>query len=39
MGGTKAPNAGLWWDEYVQMLVKNANPPIVPTHRNAKLRV
>jgi cellulose 1,4-beta-cellobiosidase len=26
--GSKAPNAGLWWDEYVQMLVKNAEPPL-----------
>lgn len=26
-----APEAGLWFDEYAQMLVKNAEPPIEPT--------
>lgn len=28
-----APAAGAWFDEYVQMLVKNADPPLVPTYR------
>ncbi|CAG8950762.1 hypothetical protein HYFRA_00002975 [Hymenoscyphus fraxineus] len=30
--GTSAPNAGQWWNEYVQMLVKNASPPIEPSY-------
>ncbi|KAF1849748.1 glycoside hydrolase family 6 protein [Cucurbitaria berberidis CBS 394.84] len=27
-----APAAGAWFDEYVQMLVKNADPPLAPTY-------
>lgn len=27
-----APAAGAWFDEYVQMLVKNADPPLQPTY-------
>jgi cellulose 1,4-beta-cellobiosidase len=27
-----APNAGAWFDSYVQMLVKNADPPLEPTY-------
>jgi cellulose 1,4-beta-cellobiosidase len=27
-----APAAGAWFDEYVQMLVKNADPPLEPTY-------
>ena len=27
-----APIAGAWFDEYVQMLVKNADPPLEPTY-------
>jgi cellulose 1,4-beta-cellobiosidase len=27
-----APASGLWFDEYVQMLVKNADPPLEPTY-------
>jgi cellulose 1,4-beta-cellobiosidase len=30
--GTKAPGAGRWWDEYVQMLVVNAEPPLEPSY-------
>ncbi|KAH6663053.1 1, 4-beta cellobiohydrolase [Halenospora varia] len=33
-GITVAPNAGLWWDKYTQMLVKNAQPPLEPTYLN-----
>ncbi|KZM19232.1 Cellulose 1,4-beta-cellobiosidase (non-reducing end) [Ascochyta rabiei] len=28
-----APAAGAWFDEYVQMLVKNADPPLEPTYK------
>jgi len=28
-----APAAGAWFDEYVQMLVKNADPPLEPTYQ------
>jgi cellulose 1,4-beta-cellobiosidase len=28
-----APAAGLWFDDYVQMLVKNADPPLEPTYK------
>jgi cellulose 1,4-beta-cellobiosidase len=31
-----APAAGAWFDEYVQMLVKNADPPLVPTYQSRK---
>ncbi|KAI4629100.1 uncharacterized protein J4E87_003361 [Alternaria ethzedia] len=31
-GLTGAPAAGAWFDEYVQMLVKNADPPLAPTY-------
>ncbi|RDL30672.1 Glucanase [Venustampulla echinocandica] len=34
VAGTPAPNAGKWWDEYTQMLVVNANPPLKPTYKN-----
>ncbi|KAK5679236.1 hypothetical protein LTS10_008051 [Elasticomyces elasticus] len=27
-----APDAGLWFDEYAQMLVENADPSLVPTY-------
>jgi cellulose 1,4-beta-cellobiosidase len=27
-----APSAGAWFDKYVQMLVKNAEPPLEPTY-------
>ncbi|KAJ4365135.1 1,4-beta-D-glucan cellobiohydrolase cel6b [Neocucurbitaria cava] len=27
-----APAAGAWFDEYVQMLVQNADPPLAPTY-------
>ncbi|KAH7094519.1 1, 4-beta cellobiohydrolase [Paraphoma chrysanthemicola] len=27
-----APAAGAWFDEYTQMLVKNADPPLAPTY-------
>ncbi|MBE1616044.1 glycoside hydrolase family 6 protein, partial [Flavobacterium sp. SaA2.13] len=30
-----APAAGAWFDEYVQMLVKNAEPPLEPTYKKA----
>ncbi|KAJ4308451.1 1,4-beta-D-glucan cellobiohydrolase cel6b [Neodidymelliopsis sp. IMI 364377] len=30
-----APAAGAWFDEYVQMLVKNADPPLEPTYKKA----
>ncbi|TVY39563.1 1,4-beta-D-glucan cellobiohydrolase [Lachnellula subtilissima] len=30
--GVGAPNAGLWWEAYVEELVKNADPPITPTY-------
>ena len=26
-----APSAGSWWETYVENLVKNANPPLLPT--------
>ncbi|RAR07790.1 glycoside hydrolase family 6 protein [Stemphylium lycopersici] len=29
-----APAAGAWFDEYVQMLVKNADPPLEPTYQH-----
>ncbi|KAH6915684.1 cellobiohydrolaseII [Coprinopsis sp. MPI-PUGE-AT-0042] len=29
---TPAPEAGSWWNEYVEMLVENANPPLEPTY-------
>lgn len=32
-GMSGAPVAGAWFDEYVQMLVKNADPPLPPTFR------
>lgn len=32
-----APAAGAWFDEYVQMLVKNADPPLAPTYLKPKL--
>lgn len=28
-----APAAGQWWDEYAQMLVKNADPPLQPIYK------
>ncbi|KAF2833919.1 cellulase [Ophiobolus disseminans] len=31
-----APAAGAWFDQYVQMLVKNADPPLVPTYQGRK---
>ena len=30
-----APAAGAWFDEYVQMLVTNADPPLEPTYKKA----
>ncbi|KAF2681014.1 glycoside hydrolase family 6 protein [Lentithecium fluviatile CBS 122367] len=30
-----APAAGAWFDEYVQMLVKEADPPIAPTYKKS----
>lgn len=30
-----APAAGVWFDEYVQILVKNADPPLQPTYKKA----
>lgn len=30
-----APAAGAWFDSYVQMLVKNADPPLEPTYKKA----
>ncbi|KAF1928612.1 glycoside hydrolase family 6 protein [Didymella exigua CBS 183.55] len=30
-----APAAGAWFDEYVQMLVQNADPPLQPTYKKA----
>jgi cellulose 1,4-beta-cellobiosidase len=32
-----APAAGAWFDEYVQMLVKEADPPIAPTYEGSLL--
>ncbi|KUJ06411.1 glycoside hydrolase family 6 protein [Mollisia scopiformis] len=29
--GEAAPVAGLWWEAYVEALVKNAEPPLAPT--------
>ncbi|KAK5755549.1 hypothetical protein LTS12_014305 [Elasticomyces elasticus] len=31
-GMAGAPDAGLWFDEYAQMLVENADPSLVPTY-------
>ena len=30
--GASAPNAGLWWEAYVEDLVKNADPPLAATY-------
>lgn len=32
IGKEGAPNAGLWWEKYVENLVVNANPPLAPTY-------
>ena len=32
-----APVAGAWFDDYVQMLVKNADPPLEPTYYKGSL--
>ncbi|TVY73496.1 1,4-beta-D-glucan cellobiohydrolase CEL6B [Lachnellula suecica] len=32
INGVLAPNAGLWWESYVEALVVNADPPLAPTY-------
>ncbi|CZT11693.1 related to cellulose 1,4-beta-cellobiosidase II precursor [Rhynchosporium agropyri] len=31
INGQTAPKAGMWWNDYVMELVKNANPPLKPS--------
>jgi len=33
--GKPAPNAGLWFEEYVEELIIHADPPLAPTYKNA----
>lgn len=36
--GTSAPNAGVWWEEYVEELIINADPAIEPTYVASRAR-
>ena len=35
-GMTGAPNAGAWFEKYIELLIKNANPPIAPTYAKSR---